>query len=134
VRWATGRQGTFLAGLLQTCVSVAFLALLAMALWRAVGSLPSAGRPPGAPPLANLAAALAYDDLPRSFSCSGRTWRAAGFGPVANEYRLTRVEPGIMGHPVYRERSTSSDGPSRLLVPVGRQGPLARLYVWYEPE
>jgi len=93
-------------------------------------------RPPDAresPALSNLAGLLERQGLPQTLLCSGTTWRAVGLGGFRNEQRLAPVKPGIAGYTLLHERGARRDEPPRLYIRAGERGPLARVYVRYEP-
>ncbi|HHX40738.1 MAG TPA: hypothetical protein GX715_12305 [Armatimonadetes bacterium] len=85
------------------------------------------------PALSNLAGLLERQGLPQTLLCSGTTWRAVGLGGFRNEQRLAPVKPGIAGYTLLHERGARRDEPPRLYIRAGERGPLARVYVRYEP-
>lgn len=87
----------------------------------------------GVPALSNLALVLDRGGLPQTLLCSGATWRAVGLGGFRHEHRLAPVTPGIGGYTLLREHGARSDTPPRLYIRAGKRGPLARVYVRYEP-
>lgn len=114
----------------QPLVSLLLLAAATVCVVQAVrGAFPATHAPLTPPDLPSL---LAQGHLPVTFGCGGLTWRAAGAGRVEDEFRLMPVTPALGGYDVYRFRGAGS-GPPRLYMPVARKGPLAGIYVWYEP-
>ena len=84
-------------------------------------------------PQRSLATLLERQGLPQTLLCSGTTWRAVGLGGFRNEQRLAPVKPGIAGYTLLHERGARRDEPPRLYIRAGERGPLALVYVRYEP-
>lgn len=127
---ARRRRDSALARGVQPLVSLLLLALVAVGVVRAMRGASSATHTPLTQP--DLSSLLAHGHLPFAFSCGGLTWHAAGAGPVEDEFRLVPVTPALGAYDVFRFRGGASR-PPRLYIPVARRGPLAGVYVWYEP-